>query len=243
MHRLATSIIVLAFSLVASFAQAQQITLTPHIAFGELDQATADPAFESGTLGRLAQLRPRLGAGQESFFLKKARGPHAGTYAVILTLPNANSQAIAAHTQAFPTLVKYELIGASQVGVLPTVDVLGVHYIKVKPGQGPAFEKFVTDKMAAAVGNLRPDLRFLSYKGANGGYFTIIAITNAARGKYWKNGDDSDDLRTAFTPAIRALTEELKPLLVADSWGVDTVVSTFEAKEWADWGPVAASAR
>ena len=67
--------------------------------------------------------------------------------------------------------------------------------------------------------------------------------TNAARGKYWKNGDDSDELRAAFTPAIRALTEELKPFLVADSWGVDTVVNTFEAKEWADWGPVGAAAR
>ena len=121
--------------------------------------------------------------------------------------------------------MRYELIGASKVGVLPTVDVLGIHYIKVKPGQGPGSEKFVTDKTAAAVGNLRPDLRFLCYKGANGGYFTIIAITNAARSKYWKNGDDSDELRAAFTPAIRALTEELNR-----SWlptpGVSTPSST-----------------
>jgi hypothetical protein len=243
MHRLAVASVAVAFSLVTSIAQAQQITLTPQVALGALDQAAADPAFETRTLGQLAGLKSRLAAGEESFFLRKERGPHAGRYAVFLTSANANSQAIAAHTQAFPTLVKYELVGASQVGVLPTVDVLGVHYIKVKPGQGPAFEKFVTDKMAAAVGNLRPDLRFLSYKGANGGYVTIIAITNAARGKYWKNGDDSDELRAAFTPAIRALTEELKPLLVADSWGLDTVVHTFEAREWADWGPVAAAAR
>ena len=243
MHRLAVASVAVAFSLVASIAQAQQIKLTRHVALGALDHAAADPAFEAQTLGQLAGLKSRLAAGEESFFLRKERGPHTGRYAIFLTSPHANSQAIAAHTQAFPTLVRYELIGASQVGVLPTVDVLGVHYIKVKPGQGPAFEKFVTDKMAAAVGNLRPDLRFLSYKGANGGYFTIIAITNAARGKYWKNGDDSDELRAAFTPAIRALTEELKPLLVADSWGVDTVVNTFEAREWADWGPVAAAAR
>jgi hypothetical protein len=38
-------------------------------------------------------------------------------------------------------------------------------------------------------------------------------------------------LRAAFTPEIRALTDELQPLLVADNWGVDTVVGTFEAKE------------
>ena len=139
--------------------------------------------------------------------------------------------------------MRYELIGARQLGLLPTVDVLGVHYIQVRPGHGAAFEEFVTEKMNAAVGNPRPDLRFLSYKGANGRYFTIIAITNAARGKYWKNGDDSDELCAAFTPAIRALTEELKPFLVPGSWGVDTVVNTFEAREWADWSAVAAAAR
>ena len=190
MHRLAIASVALAFSLVASIAQAQQIVLTPHVALGPVGPAAADPAFETRTLGQLAPLKSSLAAGEASFFLKKARGPHTGRYAVFLTSPHANSPAIAAHTQAFPTLVRYELIGASKVGVLPTVDVLGVHYIQVKPGQGPAFEKFVTDKMAAAVGNLRPDLRFLCYKGANGRYFTIIAITNAARGKYWKNGDD-----------------------------------------------------
>jgi hypothetical protein len=39
---------------------------------------------------------------------------------------------MAAHAEAFPTLVRYELIGARQLGVLPTVDVLGVHYIQVR---------------------------------------------------------------------------------------------------------------
>ena len=87
MHRLAAENLALAFSLIASIAQAQQIKLTPHVAFSELAQAAADPAFEAQTLGQLAGLKPRLAAGEESFFLKKARGPHAGSYAVFLTLP------------------------------------------------------------------------------------------------------------------------------------------------------------
>jgi len=115
MHRLAVASVALAFSLVASIAQAQQIKLTPHVVLGPLDQEAADPAFEARTLGQLARLKSRLAAGEESFFLRKERGPHAGRYAVFPTSPNANSQAIAAHTQAFPTLVKYELIGASQM--------------------------------------------------------------------------------------------------------------------------------
>src|SRR5689334_16025273 len=142
MRRLTVASLVLACLLVASIAHAQQIKLTQHIAFGELAPAAADPAFEAQALGQLSGLKSRLAAGEESFFLKKARGSHVGTYAMLLTSPSAASQSLSAHTQAFPTLLKYELIGASKVGVLPTVDVLGVHYIKVKPGQGPAFEKF-----------------------------------------------------------------------------------------------------
>jgi len=243
MRRHAAASVAFALSLVASIAQAQQIALTPYVALGPLGAAAADPAFETRTLGQLAPLKSSLAAGEASFFLKKARGPHAGEYAVLVTSRRATSPSVAAHAEAFPTLVRYELIGAAQVGPLPTVDVLGVHYIQVKPGRGTVFEKFVTDKMAAAVGNLRPDLRFLSYKGPNGRYFTIIALTNAARSKYWKNGDDADELRAAFTPAIQALTKELEPLLVPGTWGVDTVVHTFEAREWADWSPVAAPAR
>jgi hypothetical protein len=131
---------------------------------------------------------------------------------------------------------------------LPTVDVLAVHYIEVKPGQEAAFEKLVTEKLNPAVGNLRPDLRFLYYKGmsgpAAGSYITVVAITKASRDKYWPGGSDSDDLKTAFTPQIRALaTDELQPSLVENSFGVNMAAQIYEAREWADWFVVTAPAR
>ena len=235
--RVALSAAALTLTLAASTAQAQNMQLTPTIAIGTLDQAAADPAFETKTLGELQTLRANAPQGETSFLLRKDRGPHAGRYAVFVTSPGAGRAA--AYARTFPKVVQYQLIGANQLGPLPTVDVLGVHYIKVKPGQGAAFEKFVTDKMNAAVGNLRPDLRFLNYKGADGNYFTIIALTKASRDKYWPNGADSDVLKEAFTPAVRALANELQPFLVEGSWGVNMVAQVYEAKEWADWFAVA----
>jgi hypothetical protein len=234
MHaRIAISAAVLTLTLAASPAQAQMMQLTPNIALGTVGPNAADPAFETKALADLQALRSGAAAGETSYLLRKDRGPHVGRYAVFVTSPGAGRTA--AYARTFPTVVQYSLIGANQVGALPQVDVLGVHYIKVKPGQGAAFEKFVTDKMNAAVANLRPDLRFLNYKGTDGSYFTIIALTKASRDKYWPNGADSDVLKEAFTPAIRALAEELKPFLVDGSWGVNMVAQVYEAKEWADW--------
>jgi hypothetical protein len=234
--RIAVSVAALTLSLAATTAQAQTMQLTPNIALATLDQQAADPAFEAKTLAEIQAVAatPRA-AGATAYLLRKDRGPHVGRYAVFVTMPQGAGGAGLAYTVPFPKLTAYQLIGANQLGPLPAVDVLGVHYIKVKPGQGPAFEKFVTDKMNAAVGNLRPDLRFLNYKGTDGSYFTIIAITKASRDKYWPNGADSDVLKEAFTPAIRALAEELKPFLVDGSWGVNMVAQVYEAKEWADW--------
>jgi hypothetical protein len=239
--RIAVSAATLALTLAASPAQAQMMQLTPTIALGTLDQAAADPAFETKTLAELQGLRAGAAQGETSFLLRKDRGPHTGRYAVFVTSPGAGRTA--AYARVFPKVVQYTLIGANQVGALPTVDVLGVHYIKVKPGQGAAFEKFTTDKMNAAVANLRPDLRFLNYKGTDGSYFTIIALTKSSRDKYWPNGADSDVLKEAFTPAVRALADELKPFLVDGSWGVNMVAQVYEAKEWADWFVVAPPAR
>jgi hypothetical protein len=104
----------------------------------------------------------------------------------------------------------------------------------VQPGKGAAFEKFVTEKLNPAVGNLRPDLRLLYYKGP-AGYVTVFGLTRASRDKYWPNGSDSDDLKAAFTPQIKALAKELETYLVPDSYGVGMTAEGFEAKDWADW--------
>jgi hypothetical protein len=162
------------------------------------------------------------------------------------------------YARAFPTVTQYQLVGADGLGTLPTVDVVAVHYLSVRPERRAAFEQFITQKLNPAVGNLRPDLRFLYYKagvtaqpGAGGtvnvrapSYITVVAITKASRDKYWPGGSDSEDLKTAFTPEIRALaTDELQPYLVDGSFGVNMAAQIYEAREWADWFVVTAPAR
>ena len=224
-------------ALLVAPAEAQQIKLTPDLLLGTLQQATPDPAFESRTLADIDKQKA-TNPGSEWFLLRKDRGPHTGRYATLITAPAGRFRM---PTQpASPGVMHYQLIGADKLGPLPTVDVLGVHYVKVQPAKTTDFEKFVTDKLNPAVGNLRPDLRFLYYKGAQmGQYILIIAITKASRDKYWPNGADSEDLKTAFTPAVRALGTELEQYQVAGTWGVNMAAQVYEAKEWADWIVVA----
>lgn len=232
-------------SLLASSAEAQAIKLTPQIGLGTLEQSTADSAYESRTLTQINGLKAGS-MGNEWFLLRKDRGPHSGRYAALTTVPAGPSRHMMLFPGTFPSIVSYQLLGADKLGPLPTVDVLGVHYVKVDPAKAAGFEKFVTDKLNPAVGNLRPDLRFLYYKSATPGpgqYILIIAITKASRDKYWPNGADSEDLKTAFTPAVRALGTELEQYQVAGTWGVNMAAQVYEAKEWADWVVVVPSSR
>ncbi len=232
----------LILTLFPSMTQAQQIKLTPRIGLGTLAQTDADPAFETRTLGQLAGLDSAAFTG-DVLLLRKDRGPHVGRYAVLVTVPSGSRQDMPAVAPTFPTVQSYELVGADRLGPLPTVDVLGVHYIKVRPERAAAFEQFVARTLNPAVGNLRPDLRFLYYKGSNpeAGYVTVVAITKASRDKYWPNGSDSDDLKAAFTPAVRSLATELQTYLVDGTWGTGMTAQVYEAKEWADWVVVPAA--
>jgi hypothetical protein len=140
---------------------------------------------------------------------------------------------------------EYQLLSPGKAGPLPDVDVLGIHYIKVRPDRRDAFEKYVGDTLHPAVGNLRPDLRLLYYKAVRGpdtgSYITIFALTRASRDKYWPGGSDSDALRAAFTPAIRAHTKELLTYLVDASALTDQkfAAAVYESREWADFVLVA----
>ena len=163
--------------------------------------------------------------------VKKDRGPHPGTSAIVWTRSDAGVP---------PGGTEYRLIGAPGLGALPTVDLLGIHYIRVQPEKGAGFEKFVTEKLNPTVGKLRPDLRFLYYKSQNApDYICIVALTKASRDKYWPNGSDSEDLKAAFTPAIKSLATELQTYLVDGTWGTGMTAQVYEAKEWADWVIVA----
>jgi hypothetical protein len=135
---------------------------------------------------------------------------------------------------------EFHLVSPDKIGApLPAVDVLGNHYIKVRSDRVAAFDRFIGERLHPAVANLRPDLRLLYYKPVRGEepghYITVFALTRSSRDKYWPKGADSDDLRAAFTPAIRALATELESYLVAGTWGTGMAAAVYEAKEWGDW--------
>jgi hypothetical protein len=242
--RFALLFVLAVLAMSAAVAHAQEVPLTPTVALGPLDQAATDAAFETRTLSRLGETKRTADAGGSSgdtpYLLRKDRGPHPGQYAVLVTMPTAGARTGAAFVKALPGLRQYSLVGPASAGPLPTVDVVAVHYIKVKPGGTAAFDKFIADKLNPAVANLRPDLRFLYYRGDDGTYITIVGLTRASRDKYWPKGADSDDLKAAFTPSVRALAGELETYLVADTWGTGMTAQGYEAKDWADWTIVGA---
>ena len=137
-------------------------------------------------------------------------------------------------------LVEYQLVGAKSVGDLPDVEVLGLHFAKVRPDRITDFDRFLAEKLHPAVGNLRPDLRLLYYKPLRGeepgNYLTVFALTKASRDKYWPKGQDSDELRAAFDTSVLALAEELRTYLVEGSYATGNLAAAvYESKQWADY--------
>jgi hypothetical protein len=133
---------------------------------------------------------------------------------------------------------EYHLVGPGSAGPLPSVEVLGLHYVKVRPDRVDAFERFVRERVHPAVGNLRPDLRILYYRDsrAAGSYVALFALTRASRDKYWPGGADSDELRAAFAP-LKPLADELRGYLVEGSYLADPkfAAAVFESREWTDF--------
>jgi hypothetical protein len=168
--------------------------------------------------------------------LQADRGNQKGQYLVVRTSDGTTSRP----TEPSSQLSEYRLLSPDKVGALPDVDVLGIHYLKVRPERREAFERFVSEQVHPAVGNLRPDLRLLYYKGvsgpAAGSYITIFALTRASRDRYWPGGSDSDELRAAFKP-VQPLTKELSTYLVEGSALMDEkfAAAVYESREWTDF--------
>jgi hypothetical protein len=173
----------------------------------------------------------RAGAGQQLFMAD--RGGRKGQYVVVTSS--------ATNVQAGTTSTIYNLLSPKTVPTLPQVDVLGMHYLKIRPERSEAFEHFVAEKLHPTVGNLRPDLRVLYYKAVKGvdagNYVALFALTKVSRDKYWPGGSDSDELRAAFSPAVKALTTELATYQVEGSYVVDPklAAAVYESREWTDY--------
>ncbi len=172
----------------------------------------------------------RLAAGARLFTAD--RGSRKGQHILVSSSPTPPQSA---------TATVYNLVSPKTVQTLPQVNVLGMHYLKVRPERHEAFERFVTEKLHPTVGNLRRDLRVLYYRAVQGAdtgnYVALFALTQASRDKYWPNGSDSDELRAAFSPAVQALTTELATYLVEGSYAVDPklAAAVYESREWTDF--------
>ena len=259
-----------------STAQAQKIKLGEALVFQELDlKPDADAkVFETRVLNELAPAWKMNAPGMELHLGRKDRGNHKGGRYLLAyttdTLARHKSYA-SATAEGYPfnaTLLaksgdagtgltpfvsshgkyfEFHLVAPEKVGAMPEVEVLGIHYIKVRPDRREAFDRCIAEKLHPTVGNLRPDLRLLYYRPVRGtdpgNYLTLFALTIASRDKWWPNGKDSDDLKAAFKP-VQALTEELKTYLVEGSYATGNLAAAvFESREWADWVQVRAEQR
>jgi hypothetical protein len=228
-------------------------------------------AFESHINGHILPAWNKATPGMIARLVKKDRGNRQGQYMIVWTTDTIarhkqyvarggdlpfNAAIVAKAGGDFrPMLssfvtgpgrfIEYELVAPQAAGSpLPEVDVLGLHYARVRPDRIAEFDKFVAATLHPAVGNLRPDLRLLYYKPLRGddpgAYVTNFALTTASRDKYWPKGADSDVLRATFTPDIKKLAEELRTYLVEGAYnGTPTLAAAvYEAKEWADWSIV-----
>ncbi len=163
------------------------------------------------------------------------RGGRKGQYLVVTTRAAKTGSASAAGGASV-----YQLLSPATVGTLPDVDVLGIHYLKVRPERAAAFEQFVGRILHPAVANIRPDLRLLYYKAVAGpeagNYIALFALTRESRDKYWPGGSDSDDLRTALKP-VQPLTTELVTYFVEGSALTDPkfAAAVFESRTWTDF--------
>jgi hypothetical protein len=183
-------------------------------------------------------------AGPSGSLFRADRGNRKGQYLLVHPATGAFRPDLAAFVNGPGQQVEYRLVSPSTAGPLPDVEILGIHYIKVRPDRSEAFDRFVAEKLHPAVANLRPDLRLLYYKAVQGAeagtYITIFALSSASRDKYWPKGADSDDVRAAFKP-VQPLTDELRTYLVEGSYatGANMAAAVYESREWTDfvWVP------
>jgi hypothetical protein len=198
----------------------------------------ADAEAQKMRLGEVLVMLPLDAAPKpvtEGFVFQADRGGRKGQYLVVTTSSKRAGSAAGENRAS-----EYRLLSPETAGTLPDVDVLGIHYIKVRPDRAEAFEQFVGRTVHPAVANLRPDLRLLYYKAVAGPeagtYITLFALTRESRDKYWPGGSDSDALRAAFKP-VQPLTKELGTYFVEGSALTDPkfAAAVFESRTWADF--------
>jgi hypothetical protein len=228
----------------AAEAQMMRLGETLVLTVPELAAGTEPAAFEAHVRDRVLPALKTASPARPAHLFRADRGSRKGQYALVSANARAHGAAeLGPLAQGPGHTLEYQLVGPSAaLGPLPDVDVLGLHFIKVRPDRRDAFERFVRDTVHPAVGNLRPDLRILYYRSSKtpdagaADYLALFALTTRSRDKYWPGGSDSDDLRAAFGP-VRGITMELATYLVEGSYLADPkfAAAIFESREWTDF--------
>jgi len=138
---------------------------------------------------------------------------------------------------------EYQLIGGDQLSTLPSVDLLGIHYLQVKPDMEKDFEKLVVGKLNPTVGQLVHDMNLYYYKavaGENkGSFITIFAIESVeARERFWPTGGQEQEIVKQLFEPYKELALELSSYLVENSYlGPESGggAAYFESLEWTDF--------
>lgn len=138
---------------------------------------------------------------------------------------------------------EYQLIGSDQLPALPFVDLLGIHYLQVKPEKTKDFEKLVVEKLHPTVGQLVHDMNLYYYKAIagkdKGSFITIYAIESVeARERFWPTGGQEQDIVKQLFEPYKELALELSSYLVENSFlGPESGggAAYFESLEWTDF--------
>lgn len=225
-------------------------------------------AFESFVTGEAAPAWKAAAPGLSMHLLRADRGEREGDYLTLwiaetrvnrdATLPDDQmspfSQELLAKVGDTSTYLNagsytdYELIGASQLGELPSCDILGIHSYQVKPDREAAFEQFVRDTLHPALADKIPGMPLLYFKAVRGehtgSYVLVFAIATVAdRERYWPTGQpETDALRAAFKPFV-AIASDLRSYLIDGSYltAEGAAAPVFESLEWTDFVNVQAA--
>jgi hypothetical protein len=138
---------------------------------------------------------------------------------------------------------EYQLMGGDRITPLPSVEILGIHYMKVKPEKKKDYEELVERRLHPTVCNLVHDMNLLYYKGISGQdkdtFITIYAIESVeARERFWPTGGQEQEIVKQLFGPYKDLAKELSTYLVEDSYlkpesGGGAAI--FESLEWTDF--------
>jgi len=214
----------------------------------------SDPqAFQSYMLEELIPAWNQASNGSNMYLLKSDRGDKNGEYLTACVV-NENSVGSLSGQNVFATMetdflsdpglyTEYQLIGAENFEQLPKVDLLGIHYLKIKPELAEEFEQLVVEKLHPTVGDLVYDMNLLYYKATAGqhvgSYITIYAIESVeARERFWPTGGQEQDIVKELFRPYRQLALDLSDYLVEGSYlGPESGggAAYFESLEWTDY--------